>query len=298
MTIFCTGSSGLVASQFKQLALGKNINFIGLDLHSEEMPVDILDEVGLIKAIEPKLQDQGILFHFAAATFTGNNLSQDQKDISWQLNIEGTQNVLATGAKLNIPVAHISTDYVFAGGNKTEAYLSSDPIAPDDTVYAQSKAKAGKLVLKVKNDQQVNIIRIAFPYGNVTHPKMGLMRKMLSWMDKSETVDLYLDQQTSPTPINFISQSCLRASEIIIDNKIDSGQILHVVGQATTPYDFGSLIKEIFDKKVVINPIEIGDKGFKNLALDTRETEKILDLKAPSHEDELTMLKLKCAEAC
>ncbi|NMC36460.1 sugar nucleotide-binding protein [Candidatus Beckwithbacteria bacterium] len=291
--IFCTGSSGLVASQFKQDCINQGLDFIGLDLHGENQSVDILDKDNVFQAIEGKLREgiKPVLFHFAAITFTGKNLSSEQESLSWRLNVQGTKNILEVGKKLDIPVVHISTDYVFAGGTKEDPYLETDAILPDDTVYSQTKAAAEEAVLEVAKNQQVVIMRIAFPYGNLIHPKMGLLRKMLSWMDKNQTVNLYADQKICPTSIDFISQTCMKISQLLETKLLSSGQILHVVGPATTPYAFGAAAAQIFEKNCNITATSIEDNGAKNLSLSSQETEKILTMTHPSHDEEILRLK-------
>jgi dTDP-4-dehydrorhamnose reductase len=285
----------LVASAFKELAQAQKIPFYGFDLHGEKEPANILDLKDLTQKVKAKSQliiEEGrtpVFFHFAAATFTGNNLKPEQIKLTHDLNITGTKNVLAACAAAQIPMIHISTDFVFAAGRKRTPYLPSDELAPAETPYSLSKAEAERVVLELKSDQHVNIIRLAFPYGNMHHPKMGLLRKMLTWMDQKEAVDLYTNQHICPTPISYFAQACLKTAQLIANEDILSGIILHLVGHATTPYEFGKLAKEIFQKSAHLNPVEI-KSGPKNLVLDATDTDKYLDFKAPSHEEEMRKL--------
>lgn len=295
-SILCTGSSGLVASHFKQTAIDQGINFIGLDLSGEKISADITNKVDFEKVIEKLLPElngsQPVLFHFAAIPITGTNLTKEQLELSNKVNVEGTRNVLEVCRQFNIPMVHISTDFVFSAGKKRNPYLPTDEICPDDTNYSQTKAEAEKIVLAAKNDQQVNIIRIAFPYGNMSHFKQGLLRKILTWMDNNDEVGLYSDQQTCPTPISHISNSCIRTAELITNKDILSGIILHVVGQPTTPFEFGETIKQVFEKEVILNKTSISGNTPTNLVLDTTDTEKYLGFSAPSHEEEFRKLKI------
>jgi dTDP-4-dehydrorhamnose reductase len=295
-SILCTGSSGLVASNFKKLCLKKSISFYGLDLHGENKNIDITKKEELLATVKThcntSLQKnlRPILFHFAAITITGKNLTSEQIELSKKINIEGTANILQVCQKLNILLVHISTDFVFAGAKKNNPYLPNDEICPDKTVYSQTKAEAEKIVLAVKDKQQVVIIRLAFPYGNFSHAKMGLLRKMLDWMDKNEEVNLYSDQKACPTSISYFSQCCLKTAQLISEQKIKSGQILHCVGKPTTPYEFGKLAKEIFNKNAQLNKSSIGD-GVKNLVLDTKETEEILGIIISTHNQAMKSLE-------
>lgn len=295
MNILCTGSSGLVASDFKNLCKERGISFFGIDLSGEGESVDITNYDQLFNYIKnlcyPKESNEqnevkNVLFHFAAITFTGHNLTSAQIDLCKKVNIEGTKNITNACQELNVPLVHISTDFVFSGGKKQTPYLPLDPLIPDNTIYSATKAEGEKIVLTYSNSF---IIRIAFPYGNFGNPKPCLVRKMLSWMEKQE-VNLYSNQKINPTPISFISDSCLKVAQLILEKKLKAGQILHVVGEPSTPYEFGILIKEVFGKSAKLNPVSAPNGTTLNSVLDTKETKKILDIKSPNHIIELQKL--------
>ncbi len=297
----CTGSSGLIASAVKAAVKQQDFPFFGIDLRGEEQPVNILVKEELDKVISSLIDSvsrekyQPVLFHFAAVTFTGFNLTQEQVDLSWKLNVEGTHNVVEMCAHHHIPLVHISTDFVFSGCTKSTPYLPEDSICPDTTVYSQTKAKAEEIVMRAKNEQMVVILRLAFPYGNPHHSKPGLDKKMMNWMDTKPEVNLYSDQNICPTPISYIAKACVKTAQLIVENNISSGKILHVVGQPTTPYAFSVLVKNIFEKNVVLKEASVEGKGTKNFVLDTTDTEKILGITAPSHEEELCKLQAERA---
>lgn len=306
MQILCTGSTGLVASEFKSLCLSQNISFFGIDLRGEGESIDIGNYNQLfsyLKKIKTSLisatkiqenqnqESKFILFHFAAITLTGKKLNSDQINLTYAVNVTGTENILRACEKLEIPLVHISTDFVFSGANKDTPYLSSDEPKADETPYSLSKLEAEKRVLAVKDNQKVFITRIAFPYGNFSHEKKCLVRKMIAWMEENPEVNLYNNQKTCPTPISYISSACFKIAQLISDDKINSGQIFHVVGKETTPYKFGLLVKEIFAKNIQLNPTNAPSDISKNMVLDTVETDTILGISSPGHQEELQKLK-------
>ncbi|MGI5828182.1 MAG: SDR family oxidoreductase [Patescibacteria group bacterium] len=291
--IFCTGSSGLVASGFSHITGVKSIPFYGFDLHGNEESVDILNPDNLLRNVQKKLSEaaaqkiQPVMFHFAAATMTGFDLTPEQINLSWELNVDGTQNVLEVCKQLAIPCVHISTDYVFSGGQKETSYFPGDVLTPDETVYSQTKARAEELVMESSSSQSVAIVRIAFPYGNNEHPKRGLVRKMVEWMDTKPQVVLYGDQRISPSPIRLIGEGCLILAELLANKKITSGNIFHLVGKPTTPFEFGSMVKEIYGKNTPLVQTSINSSGPKNLVLDTKKTEEMLGITVLDHKEEI-----------
>jgi dTDP-4-dehydrorhamnose reductase len=290
-SIICTGSSGLVADHFKKTCKAQNIPFHGLDLHGETESVDITNYQQLKLTIQKLSFDlkNPIFFHFAAITITGKKLTDDQIALSKKVNIKGTENIVNVTDAFKIPLVHISTDFVFSGTNQNSPFKINDKIKPDDTVYAQTKAEAENIVKNAKKRQLVCIMRIAYPYGNFSHPKLGLARKMLSWMDTKPEVSLYANQKICPTSISYISNACIKISDLITTKQTKNGQILHVAGHPTTPFKFGDLIKQIFQKETLINKTKLNE-GNINLILDTKETEKLLDIKCPNHKQTLKKL--------
>ncbi len=294
-SIFCTGSSGLVASDFKRLVISQHIPFYGLDLHGENEVVDISDKNSVFNFLKTKstqlpTEQKPILFHFAAITVTGNNLTDEQISLTKKVNVDSTRVLLEICRKLEIPLVHISTDFVFSGGKKTDPYLPEDELCPDDALYSQTKAEAERIVKEASKKQYIAIIRLAFPYGNFSHPKPCLVRKMLTWMESKPEVSLYSDQKICPTPIEYFSLSCLKTAKVISGQKLESGQILHCVGKQTTPYEFGSMVKKIFNKPANVNPSQI-QEGARNLVLDTQKTQEILNINIPLHEESLKRLR-------
>jgi len=306
LSIICTGSTGLVASHFKKYCQDQAINFYGIDLHGEGESIDItnyhqlFNYVKKIKDLSRSNQDKTskaslpdsslILFHFAAITLTGTNLTSSQIDLTNRVNIDGTKNILKVCKQLSLPLVHISTDFVFSGASKATPYLPSDKTQTDNTIYSQSKKTAEDLVLSSSQSQLISIIRIAFPYGNFSHDKKGLARKMIDWMDNSQQVKLYTNQRICPTPISYISTACFKVAHLISDQKLNSGQIFHVVGQPTTPFEFGSTIKKVFGKKAELLP-NLAQDTYTNLVLDTSQTESLLNIKTNHHQSELEALK-------
>jgi len=297
-SVLCTGSSGLVASRFAHKVGIQGIPFYGIDVHGSEESVDILNPENLfayVKKVFDESKEQKrkpVLFHFAAVTFTGYDLTPEQIDLAWEVNVDGTQNVVEVCKQLNIPLVHISTDYVFAGANKTTPYIPEDDVFPDETVYALTKARAEIIVLEASVNLPVAIVRIAFPYGNPDHPKQGLVRKMLEWMETKPQVSLYNDQIICPTPIDFIAQNCIKIAELFSKEELKLGNIFHVVGKPTTPFELGKIVKEVYKKETELVPTSVKSNGPKNLVLDTKSTEEKLGLVVPDHKTAIEQMYL------
>jgi dTDP-4-dehydrorhamnose reductase len=89
---------------------------------------------------QPKL-----VVHTAAYTNVGG--AENEKAKCWQVNVEGTRNLVKAVLGHNIPFIHISTDYVFYGDKGM--YKEGDPVGPVRNYYALSKLVAEEIVRTV-----------------------------------------------------------------------------------------------------------------------------------------------------
>lgn len=72
---------------------------------------------------------------------------QDQRDC-WSANVSGVNNLACSASQLDIPLIHISTDFVFGqDAQRRQPYRESDAVAPIN-VYGQSKTHGEHALLR------------------------------------------------------------------------------------------------------------------------------------------------------
>lgn len=114
MRVLITGANG---------QLGKALSLIFKDaILADSKTLDISDS----KAIA-EFNAEGIEVIINAAAYTKVDEAEDAENLSlaWAVNSQGAANLATLAAKLNVPLVHVSTDYVF-DGSKEEAYTESD----------------------------------------------------------------------------------------------------------------------------------------------------------------------------
>lgn len=124
--------------------LGKALSLIFKDaILADSKTLDISDS----KAIA-EFNTEGIEAIINAAAYTKVDEAEDAENLSlaWAVNSQGPANLATLAAKLNVPLVHVSTDYVF-DGSKKEAYTESDPFNPL-SVYGASKAAGDFAVMR------------------------------------------------------------------------------------------------------------------------------------------------------
>lgn len=72
-----------------------------------------------------------------AAAYTAVDRAESEPDLAWRVNAEAPAAMARAAHRLEVPLVHVSTDYVFDGG-RPEGYRESDPVGPLN-VYGRSK---------------------------------------------------------------------------------------------------------------------------------------------------------------
>jgi dTDP-4-dehydrorhamnose reductase len=136
MTILVTGSNGQVGRELVHRGRYSGWEIIGIDMED----VDIADAAALRAFMDPMILDMVV----NAAAYTAVDAAETDPETAFAVNRDGPAHLAELCSEKQIPLIHISTDYVYEG-TKTGAYLESDPISPQG-VYADSKAQGDAAV--------------------------------------------------------------------------------------------------------------------------------------------------------
>ena len=289
MKIIGTGLSGLVGSRIVELL--PEYEFIDYSLSTG---ISILDKKQL-EETTLKNTDFDCFIHLAAFTDTNQAWAQngDKNSLCYQLNVEGTKNIIDICKKYNKHLIHISTDFVF-DGTKEGKYTEEDN--PNSIEwYGETKYIAEQEVL---NSQISNsIVRIAYPYRANFSDKKDIARKMIEALrTKSLNHPLFNDQITTPTFVDDIALGL----KYFFENK-PSG-IFHLVGSSVqSPFEMCQQIAKIwnFDTNLIkegslvdyVKNLPAGSRPWqKNLAI-SNEKIKTLGISMKTLEEGLLEIK-------
>jgi dTDP-4-dehydrorhamnose reductase len=100
-----------------------------------------------------------------AAAYTNVDRAETETSAALQVNAHGPAVLASACAGADVPLLHISTDYVF-DGTEARAYLESDPINPINA-YGHSKA-VGEAAVRLAQPRHV-ILRTSWLYGEFGH---------------------------------------------------------------------------------------------------------------------------------
>jgi len=241
MKILITGSRGQLGSQLICLA-GPEHNIYGYDLD-----MDITD-VSVVKEEFSKVKPQMVI-HCAA--YTDVDGCEERKDLCYQVNTRGTQNLVREAQRHGSDFLFISTDYVF-DGEKNTPYLETDQPHPL-SIYGDSKYQAEQLVQEYLNNYY--IVRTTGIYSRFGK---NFVDTIIKTAGKNSCLDIVDDQVCTPTYSLDLAQ-CIYA---LIETRLYG--IYHATnsGQCTW-YQFTRQIFDIMGIKAKVRPIESHKLGRK-----------------------------------
>lgn len=149
---------------------------------------DLLRPAGIAAAIAAA--DPDVVVNPAA--YTAVDRAEDEPDVAFAINATAAGVIAEASARVDAPIIHVSTDYVFDGA-KTTPYAEEDPTNPIG-VYGQSKL-AGERAVIGANSRHV-IVRTAWVCSPDGHNFLKTMLRLGAERPVLRVVD---DQRGSPT---------------------------------------------------------------------------------------------------
>ncbi|ARQ02308.1 dTDP-4-dehydrorhamnose reductase [Pseudorhodoplanes sinuspersici] len=137
-----------------------------------------------------------------AAAYTAVDQAEDEYDIALRANAHGPAILAAACRSADIPLIHISTDYVF-DGKKAGAYRETDAIAPIGA-YGRSKV-AGEIAVRVGMPKHL-IIRTSWIYGEFGK---NFLKTILRLARERDELRIVADQHGNPTSTAALASAIL-----------------------------------------------------------------------------------------
>ena len=128
----------------------------------------------------------------SAAAYTAVDKAESEVELAHAINARGAGAVASAARELGVPLAHISTDYVF-DGMKAAPYVEDDRTGPT-SVYGASKL-AGEQAVLAAYDNAV-ILRTAWVYSPFS---TNFVKTMLRLAEDREELGVVADQRGNPT---------------------------------------------------------------------------------------------------
>lgn len=234
MKALITGGSGQLGYDIAKL-LKENNTIMYVPTHDE---MDIINRDSVMKAFNSFKPD--VVFHCAA--YTAVDKAEEDKDRCFDINVNGTKNIVDASNMYGTKVVYISTDYVFHG-DKDGVYEINDITDPIN-YYGYTKYLGEQEVIKNSNNL---IVRISWVFGINGKNFVKTMLKLASSRDEISVVS---DQVGSPTYTYDLAKLLV---DMVNNNK--SG-IYHATNEGYCSwYEFAKYIFEVSGIDIRVNPI-------------------------------------------
>ncbi|PHF06147.1 dTDP-4-dehydrorhamnose reductase [Bacillus wiedmannii] len=184
MKILVTGYNGQLGYDVVKRGEKQGLEMQGIGIED----LDITNEAAVYEFVD-KVKPDAII-HCAA--YTAVDKSEDDKELCWNVNVEGTKYLATAAKKLNAKFVYISTDYVF-DGEGTHTFLETD--APNPVGYYGLTKYEGEKVVRSLIDNNF-IVRISWVFGINGN---NFIKTMLRLGETRNELNVVGDQIGSPT---------------------------------------------------------------------------------------------------
>ena len=182
-----------------------------------------------------------IIIHCAA--YTAVDKAEDEKDVCYAVNVEGTKALIEAAKMINAKVVYISTDYVFDGSGQ-EPHFEEKETNPIN-YYGYTKEQGEKIVRELIDRHF--IVRTSWVYGSNGN---NFVKTMIKLAETRNDINVVSDQIGAPTYTKDLAEFIV---SLVLTNKYgtysgrNEGYCIW--------YEFAKIIFEKTESSININQI-------------------------------------------
>ena len=218
MTLLVLGAGGQVGRALVERAGGAALG-------CDRAACDITDAPSVARA----LALPGTSLVVNCAGYTAVDRAEGERQLAFAANATGAGIVAREAAALDLPVIHLSTDYVYAGAG-AGASREDEPIAPVN-VYGASKA-AGDALVTAANPRHL-VLRVSWVFG--VHGA-NFVKTMLRLARERRDLRVVDDQIGGPTEARDIADAILTMAAACRRPSFDAWGVYHFAGAPATSW--------------------------------------------------------------
>jgi len=289
MRILITGANGQIGWALKQLARQfPQHTLIALERHD----LDITCKGAVSQAIAKN--NVGLIIN--ATAYTAVDKAEEDAESAFNINRDGVANLASSCLNADIPLLHISTDYIF-NGKKTSPYLETD--APNPLgIYGHSKLAGEQAIVEQLN--RFIILRTSWVFG---FHGQNFVKTILRLCQNRRELNIIADQFGAPTSATSIAHCLLQICDQYDNDIAIPWGLYHFTNTPDTSWHgfAGKIIDlaqkyNLVDHEITVNKITTEQYPLPcarplNSCLNTDKLSKELSITQTSWEEELeTML--------
>jgi dTDP-4-dehydrorhamnose reductase len=217
------------------------------------------------------------------------------KALAWNVNVEGTKNIVDASKSAGAFLVYISTDYVFSG--EKGCYVESDSPEPIN-YYGLTKLEAETVVMQNMAESDFFIGRPSVIYGSTPAAgKVNFALWLIETLRKGERVKIITDQWNTPTLNTNLAEMALE----VIERRLTG--VYHTCGATrVSRFEFAEKIADAFNlnkaliDKVTSEQFTLPAKRPMDSSLDTSLAKRNLTCKPLTLDTSLLRLKEELAQ--
>ena len=248
--VLVTGAGGQV---------GRELQFLSADfpelhlLFADRERLDITAEA----AVKEFINDNEIGYCINCAAYTAVDKAESDAENAWRINALGAGLLASACAARQIPLIHLSTDYVYHN-EKNTPLQETDLTSPKGT-YAKTKFQGEELVRRHHPGSSM-ILRTSWVYSSFGN---NFMKTMLRLGNERKELGVVYDQIGTPTYARDLARTMLRLIQGVEAAQLDKSALEGVYNYSNEGvaswYDFAAAIFEMSGLEVKLRAIESRD---------------------------------------
>ncbi|KUJ85051.1 dTDP-4-dehydrorhamnose reductase [Microbulbifer sp. ZGT114] len=185
-----------------------------------------------------------------AAAYTAVDKAESEVQQAYQVNQQAVATVADVAKQFDLPLIHISTDFVF-DGNHSSPYTNTDPTNPL-SVYGASKL-AGEAEIRSRELACALILRTSWVYSSHGQNFVKTMLRLMGDPER-EQLAVVCDQVGSPTWAKTLAEAIWKAGESMVTGQSVNGTTIANWTDAGVAswYDFAEAIQELALQKKLL----------------------------------------------
>jgi len=282
VNILVTGANGQLGKELQVLMRNKQNSIQHNFFFTDRNELDITDK----KSIENFLTKKEISTIINCAAYTAVDKAEEERELADLINHKAVE-ILANSAKEHeIPLLHISTDYVF-NGTSCKPYKETDHTNPQN-IYGATKLKGEEAFQN--SGAKGMIIRTSWVYSPFGQ---NFVKTMLRLAKSKKELRIIYDQIGSPTYAKDLAKTILQIMQNPTFTTLKSVEVYHYSNEGLCSwYDFAKAIFELKNIGIKVLPIETKEyptsaKRPNYSVLSKKKIKKDFDIEIPYWRDSL-----------
>jgi dTDP-4-dehydrorhamnose reductase len=246
MNILITGSNGQLGQELKKLSKSVKFKAKHKFFFTDVEDLDITSSSDLRSFV----QKNKIKFIVNCAAYTAVDKAEGDAKNAELVNRIGPGHLAGISREYDIPLIHVSTDFVF-DGKKSSPYVETDTANPI-SVYAKTKLEGEQEI--IKRASTFVIIRTSWLYSEFG---ANFVKTILRLSKEKKELNIVFDQIGTPT---YAKDLALAIMTMVPKIRKGTRGIFHYSNEGVASwYDFAKAVLDITASKCKIRPIEAKD---------------------------------------